>query len=242
MKNRFRYIALYLGALLFSNRESKVLFYHDIHDKNSYLEDSTPLPLFKKHIQTIRNESYEIVTDITQKHNQIKLQFDDGFKGIYDCLSFLVVEKIPVEVFIISSEIGNANFLSENQIIELSNSGLVKISSHSHSHLELNNIDEKTLKYELLHSKRILETLCNQTIDSICYPFGYFSPSVIEECRSANYLYQYSSIAGSFHENIFDNVIRRNLVQFANIQELKLILKGANAIFNILYFKRHFSK
>jgi peptidoglycan/xylan/chitin deacetylase (PgdA/CDA1 family) len=195
-----------------------------------------------EHIKIIRAESFEIVSEITRKENQIKLQLDDGYKGVYDCLEYLIEEKIPIEIFIITSEIGNPNFLNEKQILELLNSGLVKISSHSHSHLELNQIDKKSLKYELEKSKEIIESLTKTTTNSICYPLGKFSSQVIKECSLSNYEFQYSSLAGSYYDNPFENVYRRNLVQFANTKELKLVLKGANSIFNKLYFAKHFSR
>jgi len=242
MKNKLRNIILHLGSFLFSNRDSKILFYHDLNKDRKYTEMSTSFELFKDHIKTIRNESFEIVSEITEKENQIKLQFDDGYKGVYECLDYLIKEKIPIEIFIITSEIGNENFLNEEQIIELLNSGLVKISSHTHSHRELNQIDKKSLKYELEKSKEVLEDLTKNTINSICFPLGKFSSQVIYECTLSNYEFQFSSLAGSFYDMPFENVYRRNLVQFASIKELKLTLKGANFIFNKLYFAKHFSK
>ncbi|MAD49701.1 MAG: hypothetical protein CMC95_00130 [Flavobacteriales bacterium] len=240
MKNKLRNILLQLGSFLYSNKDSKVLFYHDIHKANTYSQTSTSLDLFMEHIKIIRAESFEIVSEITRKENQIKLQLDDGYKGVYDCLEYLIEEKIPIEIFIITSEIGNPNFLNEKQILELLNSGLVKISSHSHSHLELNQIDKKSLKHELEKSKEIIESLTKTTTNSICYPLGKFSSQVIKECSLSNYEFQYSSLAGSFYDNPFENVYRRNLVQFANTKEFKLVLKGANSIFNKLYFAKHF--
>ena len=242
MKNKLRNILLHLGSFLYSNKDSKVLFYHDIHKANTYSQTSTSLDLFMEHIKIIRAESFEIVSEITRKENQIKLQLDDGYKGVYDCLEYLIEDKIPIEIFIITSEIGNPNYLNEKQILELLNSGLVKISSHSHSHLELNQIDKKSLKYELKKSKEIIESLTKTTTNSICYPLGKFSSQVIKECSLSNYEFQYSSLAGSYYDNPFENVYRRNLVQFANTKELKLVLKGANSIFNKLYFAKHFSR
>ena len=144
-ENFFRYIVLVIGSFFFKNRQSKVLFYHDIHKKDRYTTMSTSLELFKEHIYTIRNKSFEIVSEITKKDNQIKLQFDDGYKGIYDCLNFLINKKIPVEIFIVTSQIGKDNFLNKKQILELFDSGLVTISSHTHSHCNLSSIRREDL-------------------------------------------------------------------------------------------------
>ena len=63
-----------------------------------------PLYNFLKNIfKTIRKKSFKIVSEITDKENQVKIQLDDGFCGIYDCINYLVEENIPIEIFIISS-------------------------------------------------------------------------------------------------------------------------------------------
>ena len=238
MKNIIKYIILKIGYFFFSNNDSKILFYHDIHLNEKFTDNSTSFKLFKKHIKVIKDEGFEIVPNITQKYNQVKLQFDDGYKGIFDCLNYLINENIYIEIFIITSKIGHKNFLNQDQIIKLLESKYVKISSHTHLHFKLNKVENKILKKEINDSKSILEDLFKINVDSICYPFGCFSNQVVKECNSL-YSYQYSSLAGSYKNNPFKNVYRRNLIQFASCKELKMILKGASSIFNIIYFKKH---
>ena len=242
MKDKLRLFLLHLGAYIYSNRESKILFYHDIYDDTSFTDMSTPLELFKKHIKTIRENSFLIVSEITEKENQVKLQFDDGFCGIYDCIEYLVEENIPVEIFIITSFIGKRNYLNRKQIIKLLKTNLVKISSHTHSHKELDKLSYEQLDTELSVSKQLLENLTEKPVSSICYPIGKFSNQVIRSCNNMQYTFQYSSIPGSYFDNPFSNVYRRNLVQFASPKEIFLVLKGANFIFNKLYLKKHLSK
>ena len=77
---------------------------------------------------------------------------------------------------------------------------------------------------------------------AISYPFGKFSPSVILAAKEIGYKIQYSSIPGPFCNEIFDNVKRRSLVQFSNIDDLQAILRGGDNILASWYLKKHFIK
>lgn len=58
------------------------------------------------------------------------------------------------------------------QIIELSNSNLCTIGSHTNSHLTLNKLTFEDLKREVLEGKKILENKINQRVKHFAYPFG----------------------------------------------------------------------
>ena len=83
-------ILLKISAILNRNRESKILFYHDVYSHTQYTDMGTDVTLFEKHIDTIKKYGFNIVPKITEKYNQIQLCFDDGFKGIYDTKDIFV--------------------------------------------------------------------------------------------------------------------------------------------------------
>jgi len=58
------------------------------------------------------------------------------------------------------------------QIIELSNSNLCTIGSHTNSHLTLNKLTTEELKREVLKGKKTLENKINQRVKHFAYPFG----------------------------------------------------------------------
>ncbi|MGC6470827.1 MAG: polysaccharide deacetylase family protein [Flavobacteriales bacterium] len=231
-----------LSSIYYCNDDSKVIFYHDIHHKKTYYEHSTPFDLFKQHIETIRKNNLKIVNEITEKSNQVKLQFDDGYKGIHDCIEMIIELNVPIEVFVSTAFIGQKSYLTITQMNELLKTGLVHFSSHTHNHVNLSECDDKKIDYELKKSKEVLEHICNSNINSICYPFGSFSKKVMELCESNGYQKQYSSLPGSFHNRFMSKVIRRNLVQHATNSELKSVLKGAHQIMNRRYLNNHFSE
>jgi peptidoglycan/xylan/chitin deacetylase (PgdA/CDA1 family) len=200
---------------------------------------STPLALFLSHINTIKEEGYELVSEITKEYGQVKIQFDDGFRGLYDCIEEL--KDIPIEVFLVTDYIGKEGYLSISEIKELATVN-VAFSSHSCSHKDLPTCSTTELIYELKESKRQLEELLGHEIKALCYPRGLFSHQVIEAAKAANYKKQYSSLPGSYHNQVFPQVYRRNLVQFLTKNELKHTLRGGQLIFFKRYFKRQYSQ
>ena len=242
LKKAIRNIILKCTAYLFNNRDSKVLFYHDVHCGAQYTEMSITLKKFQKHIAAIHLLDFEIVADISKKTGQVKIQFDDGFKGVYDCIDFIKKHKIPIEIFIVTSWIGKEGYLSEKEIKELQASNLIRFSSHTHTHPNLGEINENEIRDELSTSKRFLESITGEEVKSLCFPKGSFSNPVIEIAEELGYKEQYSSLPGLSHDLFQGKVVRRNLLQFASVSEVKSVLKGAHMIFNRKYLSRQFKR
>ena len=242
LKNAIRNIILKCAAFWFNNLDSKVLFYHDVHCEKQYTEMSTTLELFQEHIDKIHRLGFEIVPDISKKTGQVKIQFDDGFKGVYDCVGFIKKHKIPIEIFIVTNWIGNEGYLSEKEIKELQASNLIRFSSHTHTHQKLGEINEDEIREELSKSKKLLEDVIGEEVKSLCFPKGSFSNCVIQISEELGYKEQYSSLPGSSHNFFQGSVIRRNLLQFASVSEVKSVLKGAHMIFNRKYLSRQFKR
>ena len=65
------------------------------------------------------------------------------------------------------------------------------LGSHCHSHLPLAELNISDIKYELTHSKKIIENLCNCKITSVSYPYGVaqaINDSVIRIAKEAGYI------------------------------------------------------
>lgn len=233
--------ALFLGKKKYNNRNSKVLYYHDIHKDNSIPETpmSTPISLFLEHIRIIKEEGFEIVDRITQPKNQIMITFDDGFRGIYINKSIFNSEIIPLTIFVITKTIGERHYLTVKELKELEIMGL-KIQSHTHSHPDLNLLSEDELEIEMITSKKALENFAKGPINEICFPKGLFNNKVIAKANKCGYHKLYSSIPGSFYKQNQFNVIYRNLVQFSSTFDFNCILFGGLDIFRKRYTKQHY--
>lgn len=230
------------ASLFYTSKKSKVIFYHDIHDGRQYTTMSTPVELFKRHIQIIRENGYEIVSGITEDYGQIEICFDDGFSGLNDNIELIKKLNIPIHLFVISSFLGKENYINKEQLITLNNLLQITISSHTHTHQVLNLISEKSIVEEFEKSKNTLEKLLKTEVNSICFPEGKFSEKVIGLANKLAYKKQYSSIPGFYYAKNHSVIIHRSLVQFAEEDEFKAILKGGDHILSFWYKIKHFKK
>ena len=235
-------IIINLSSLIKNADDSKCIFYHDIHSKNRFTDMSTPVDLFVKHINVIRDLGFEIVSEITKEKGQISISFDDGFKGFYENIELINRLKIPITIFVVSSYLGEENFITKAQLKELHNNPLITIQSHTHTHPDLTLLSSEKLEEELRKSKQILDEICGVEINSICFPKGLFSKRVVEIATKIGYTTQYSSLPGNYCNEFFPTVKRRSLVQFSSEKEFCSILKGGDDFLNYWYTKKHFSR
>lgn len=229
-------------SFFYFNKKSKVIYYHDIDSDKKYTNMSTSIELFKRHINIIREMGYEIVNVISKPFGQIEICFDDAFLGLYDNIELIKELDIPIHLFVVSSYLEKENHINKEQLLLLNSYTQIKISSHTQTHQVLNIASESLLKNELENSKNILEGLLSNSIDTICYPEGKFNNRVVELAKDVGYNRQYSSLPGFYFNDFLPNVKRRSLVQFADENEFRSILKGGDHILSFWYKFQHYKK
>ncbi|HSN60126.1 MAG TPA: polysaccharide deacetylase family protein [Ferruginibacter sp.] len=235
-------MGLWLGKLLHNNNQSKVLYYHDVHQDNDtpVTDMSTAMSLFAAHIKTIRAHGFEIVDEITHPEKQILISFDDGYTGIYKNRDFFIREGIKPTVFLVTSSIGTDTFMDEEQILFLKDKGFI-FQSHTHTHPLLPTLSEEQLKEEFLTSKNILENLLSEEVTGICFPEGLFSSKVTRVAKACGYKNLYCSIPGNYFEMNKFGTVQRNLAQFITTSDLEYVLHGGSVFYQKRYSKQHFS-
>lgn len=124
---------------------------------------------------------FEDLYNIDQYDKPVILTFDDGYADNYTNL-FPLLQKYNVKatVFVITNLVGNAYYLTEAQIQEMADSGLVSIQSHtlSHPYLDSMNIDEQ--RVELEESKLQITRLSKREPFVLCYPTGRYDSDTLE--------------------------------------------------------------
>jgi peptidoglycan/xylan/chitin deacetylase (PgdA/CDA1 family) len=77
--------------------------------------------------------------------------------------------------------------MTAEQIWEMSASPLVTIGSHGYYHNDLSQIPDAELATELQLSKAFLEQVTGKAVTSLAFPYGHYSPAVLEEATRAGY-------------------------------------------------------
>ena len=229
-------------SIFYFSKKSKVIYYHDIDSGNKYTDMSTPVELFKMHINIIRENGYEIVNEITKPLGQIEICFDDAFLGLFVNIELIKELDTPIHLFVVSSFLEKENHMNKEQLLLLNKLTQIKISSHTQTHQVLSIASESLLKNELENSKNSLEGLLNISVDTICYPEGKFNNTVVELAEGVGYNRQYSSLPGFYFNDFLPNVKRRSLVQFAGKKQFKAILKGGDHVLVFWYKFKHYNK
>lgn len=229
---------LSIGCLLKHTMASRVVYYHDIHVRKKYTAMSTDFEVFKRHINIMRKEGFSIVRDIDKEERQVQLAFDDGFRGIWDCAEQLVNDGLYPTIFIPISLIGKTGYLTELEIVTLHKFGF-NIQSHGVRHSNMSAMSLKILLDDLVASKQYLETLLEKKVDSICFPQGYFSDTVISEALKAGYSNLYVSYPDKFYS---DSPLKcRLFFQPLSSLQVRLALHGGMDILAAHYKKLHYN-
>ena len=227
-----------IGSLLNHTEASRVVYYHDIHKNGEYTSMSTAFDLFKAHINVMRGEGFCIVRDINAAEKQIQVAFDDGFRGILECVEWLVEEKIYPTIFIPISLIGKEGYLSTSEIISLHNAGF-NIQSHGVRHSNMSVMAMEELAEDLRSSKKYLEDLLGKNVESVCFPQGYFSDVVVSEALQAGYTKLYASFPCKY---LLDSSLKGRLFfQSLSPSQVRLALHGGMDILMKHYKKLHYN-
>jgi peptidoglycan/xylan/chitin deacetylase (PgdA/CDA1 family) len=129
----------------------------------------------------------------------LSITFDDGYESVFtEAFPEVAARNWPGTVFVVVGSVGGSNswdvrlsprrfkHLSWDQIRVLSEAGF-EIGSHTLSHRDLTRLEGDLLRQELRDSKRAIEDHIGKPVTSVSYPFGRYSPRVIDEAIAAGY-------------------------------------------------------
>lgn len=185
-----------------------ILTYHniveDLGEDDPFL-NVTPMK-FKEHLQAIKEAGYETITysdyyNYVTKNSllpdkPIMINFDDGYLSNYQ-YGYPILKEMNMKatIFIVTDTVG-ANYdwmyphFTWEQALEMEQSGLIDIQSHSHTHPNFAELDDVDMIRELRLSKYLIETHLNKECEFIAYPYGLLSEKSLYQAEAAGYKMQ----------------------------------------------------
>lgn len=129
------------------------------------------------------------------------ITFDDGFSDQLKAFDLLKKYNMKATFYIIiGGELSNwcigaerknfscgDGYMTWPEIINLKNSGLIEIGSHTIDHLSLPNQTLAVQRDQIIRSKKILEEKLGIPITSFAYPYGRLNDSVVSIVKEAGY-------------------------------------------------------
>ena len=172
-----------------------VLMYHAVGD-DCWGEESLfvkPEEL-EKQLQYLSENGYETIffedlSHIEQYEKPVLLTFDDGYDDNAEALLPLLQKYgMKATIFLIAGDINKPHKLTQQQVRELSRSGLVSIQSHGWSHRNMAAMSHLELLLEMTRSQSTIRALTGQTPCALSYPNG---SSNVRTRKIAGWFYTY---------------------------------------------------
>jgi peptidoglycan/xylan/chitin deacetylase (PgdA/CDA1 family) len=152
----------------------------------SYLKDS-----YNLEVRHLKAEDF-----LLPSKSSIYITFDDGYNDALSLVAPIMEElNMPFTVFVATDFLKKtySDHLGVNELKKLAAKSVVKIGSHSQSHLNLTHLSDKQIKDEIKNSKLILQDIIGQEVDGFSYPFGGVNKRVRDIVEESGYKYATNS-------------------------------------------------
>tara|TARA_B100001057_G_scaffold380744_1_gene386500 strand:+ start:437 stop:1369 length:933 start_codon:yes stop_codon:yes gene_type:complete len=174
-------------------------------EENKYPSTNIRLNNFLQHLKIIEENSITFINpknfEYELKNNKSKrkilLTIDDGFSSFYkNAWPILKQKKIPFILFVSTREVGAFNYMTWEQIREISKEDFVEIGNHSHTHEYLVDESADLIRKDIEKSISIFKKELGKNSDFFSYPFGEYSVLFKDIIKSLNFKYAFGQHSG----------------------------------------------
>lgn len=223
-----------------------ILMYHSVSDSAAFF--STTPEAFEQHMRYIRDKGLTSIfaSDVLAERKNVRgavcITFDDGYEDVYtNAFPILLRYGMKATVFLITSEIGGTytgsegktfRLLSEKQIREMQESGLVEFMPHGHTHKKLHVLSESEWKSEIAQSAAAIESLTGNKPRVFSYPRGRTVSAIENYLEREGYEIALGVIPGLVHANANKFNLPRNAIdRHTSFREFQLKLSDTLEIY-----------
>jgi len=184
------------------------LMYHRF-EENKYPSTNIKIKDFKEHLEIIEENKIKFINpknfEDELKNNKLQkkvlLTIDDGFLSFYEnAWPILKNKKIPFILFISTREVGNFNYMSWEQIKEISKENFVEIGNHSHTHEYLADENNEIILEDIEKSMSILKRNLGKNSNFFSYPFGEYSNNFKNIIKQFGFKFAFGQHSGVIDE------------------------------------------
>ena len=184
------------------------LMYHRF-EENKYPSTNIRINDFKEHLKIIEDSNIKFINpkdfENELKNNKLQrkilLTIDDGFLSFYEnAWPILKNKRVPFILFVSTREIGAYNYMSWEQIKEISKEDFVEIGNHSHTHEYLADEDNETIKKDIEKSISIFKKNLGNNSNFFSYPFGEYSNDFKSIIKEFGFKYAFGQHSGVMDE------------------------------------------
>jgi len=189
-----------------------ILLYHYVEyvqDKKDTMRQSLNIPpnIFEQQVKTLSDAGYTCMTakelgevldgKMQLPEKPILLTFDDGHWD-FDTVVLPILKKYHTKAtaYIISGFLGGSDFMTQPQLQDVINSGLVDVGAHTVHHISLKGKVLPLVQYEVSQSKAALEQTYHIHVVSFAYPNGSFDLQAMHVVEEAGFTTAVSTIPG----------------------------------------------
>ena len=178
-------------------------------DENKYPSTNIRMNDFLEHIKIVEENNINFINpknfENELKNNKFQrkvlLTIDDGFSSFYEnAWPILKKKKIPFILFVSTREVGAFNYMTWDQIREISKENFVEIGNHSHTHEYLVEEKSELIKNDIERLISIFKKELGKNSDFFSYPFGEYSIEFKKIIKSLNFKYAFGQHSGVMDE------------------------------------------
>jgi peptidoglycan/xylan/chitin deacetylase (PgdA/CDA1 family) len=142
----------------------------------------------------------------------IVITLDDGYRDNY-IYAFPILKKynIVANMGVITGLVGGVNYVTWDQIKEMSNSGLIYPVNHTWSHYSITQSGDKA-RYEVATAKQQLQDYTGRIVDTFIYPYGAINSSAIAVLEQEGIRGAFSEISGHWQCDSFIMALHRTRI------------------------------
>ena len=230
-------IAIIIGIIFRQKKENKradvripILLYHNFvttvpdSDPDNFNYINTPQS-FEENIKTFLENGYTIISmkELALAENgkmelpskPIVITFDDGYYSNYEYIYPILKQyNVKASIFIVTDKIGQEidgiKYLDWEECLEMQNSGIVEIGSHSKKHVFYDKRSVRELRDDVKESyKEIEKNLGKQDLKIFAYPYGAYTNETVRTLKNNGIDFQIYDIGMNNFKDFDRNAIKR---------------------------------